>query len=105
MAITIKSADVQTATQRFTGMVAQIERTTGKTKQAIRVQTLKAEHDLDRMCTELAAQLTTQLEWLHSNAGHHQFAAFEDRWLADLAIYEAACDAINQRYEQKEIAA
>jgi predicted AlkP superfamily phosphohydrolase/phosphomutase len=105
VAITISSADVSAATERFTQMVTQLDAATGKTKQAIRVRTLKAEHDLRDMCMVLGDQLGTQFEWLYENPAHPKATEFENRWMADLKIYVAANDAIHARYDRKEIAA
>lgn len=55
--------------------------------------------------TDLAAQLDTQLTWLFEHPNHPRFPELEDRWLADLKHYEAACDVLNNIATQKEIAA
>ncbi len=55
--------------------------------------------------TELAAQLDTQLTWLFEHPAHPRFTELEDRWLADLKHYEAACDVLSSVATQKEMAA
>lgn len=55
--------------------------------------------------TELAAQLDTQLTWLNEHTTHPRFTELEDRWLADLKHYEAACDVLSNVATQKEMAA
>lgn len=55
--------------------------------------------------TDLAAQLDTQLTWLFEHPTHPRFTELEDRWLADLEHYEAACDVLNGVATQKEMAA
>lgn len=95
MAVTIESNDLKSATSRFTTNLAQLRKATGKTRWAMIEHLSEKARDLNAQRIALADQLGTQLDWLHANESHPKARAFEDRWLADLVIYEQASDALN----------
>lgn len=53
--------------------------------------TSKNVHDIPEIGA-MADRLERGWTWFEENPGHPQFAAREDRWIAWLREYEAACD-------------
>lgn len=105
MAVTIDSIALKTATDRFIEHLAQLRKATGKTRQAMIERMSEKARDLGQQRTALADQLGTQLDWLNANPSHPMARDFEDRWLADLAIYEQASDALAGLSFTQEMAA
>ena len=89
------------ATRNAAAICARVEKITSAPASARPAMIAKARGDV----TELAAQLDTQLTWLFEHPTHPRFTELEDRWLADLKHYEAACDVLSSVATQKEMAA
>jgi hypothetical protein len=105
MAANVKSAAVEQATDAFTDRMRRQETMTGKTRTAMRHSLTDQAGQLARLRDELAHQLGTQYAWLVDHENHPRFQEFEDRWIADLTIYERAADAVAAFSLQLEIAA
>lgn len=101
----IDSQRIAAQASRFRANVDDVRRLSGKTKRAAEIALSAQAGDLNAAATALAARLNTQHEWLFAHPEHTRFREFESRWLIDLAIYQAAIDALHSFSVTLEIAA